>query len=122
MQEMQEMQVRFLSWEDPLEEDMAIHPSVFAWRIPWTEEPGGLQSFRSQRVGHNQAIKHSSKPPVMSERPVGRKKKVMRMLRETFSSWILSTSLHSNLEKIQRVNDLCLWTESRSGKGACILT
>ena len=41
---MWETQVRFLSWEDPLEKGMAIHSSILAWRIPWTEEPGGLQS------------------------------------------------------------------------------
>ena len=39
--------------EDPLEEGMAIHSSLLAWRIPWTEEPSGLQSMGSQRVGHN---------------------------------------------------------------------
>ena len=42
MQETQEMQVRFLGQEDPLEEDMKTHSSILAWRIPWTEEPGGL--------------------------------------------------------------------------------
>ena len=41
---MWETQVRFLSWEDPLEKGMAVHSSILAWRIPWTEEPGGLQS------------------------------------------------------------------------------
>ena len=50
---MQETCVRSLGWEDPLEKDMATHPSILAWRIPWTEEPGGLQSKGSQRVGHN---------------------------------------------------------------------
>ena len=45
MQEMQETQVRSLGWEDPLEEGMATHSSILAWRIPWTEEPGGLQSM-----------------------------------------------------------------------------
>ena len=44
------MQVRFLGQEDPLEEGMATHPNILAWRIPWTEEPGGLQSMGSQRV------------------------------------------------------------------------
>ena len=43
--------VRSLGQEDPLEEEMATHSSVLAWRIPWTEEPGGLQSTGSQRVG-----------------------------------------------------------------------
>ena len=50
---MQETQVRSLGWEDPLEKGMATHSSILAWRIPWTEEPGGLQSMGSQRVGHN---------------------------------------------------------------------
>ena len=50
---MQEMQVQSLGWEDPLEEGMATHSSILAWRIPWTEEPGGLQSIGSQRVRHN---------------------------------------------------------------------
>ena len=42
-----------LGWEDSLEEDMATHSRILAWRIPWTEEPGGLQSIASQGVGHN---------------------------------------------------------------------
>ena len=49
---MQETSVWSLSWEDPLGEGMATHSSIPAWRIPWTEEPGGLQSMGSQRVGH----------------------------------------------------------------------
>ena len=48
-----ETQGRFLGYEDPLEEGMASHPSTFVWRIPWTEEPGRLQSTGSQRVGHD---------------------------------------------------------------------
>ena len=47
---MQETQVRSLGREDPLEKEMAAHSSVLAWRVPWTEEPGGLQSIGSQRV------------------------------------------------------------------------
>ena len=50
---MQETWVRSLGWEDPLEKEMATHSSILAWRIPWTEEPGRLQSVGSQRVGHN---------------------------------------------------------------------
>ena len=46
-------QVQSLSQEDPLEEGMATHSTIFAWRIPWTEEPGRLESMGSQRVGHN---------------------------------------------------------------------
>ena len=47
------MQLESLSWEDSLEESMATHSSVHAWRILWTEEPGGLQSIASQRVKYN---------------------------------------------------------------------
>jgi len=50
---MQETRVRSLGQEDPLEKGMATHSSILAWRIPWIEEPGGLQSIGSQRVGHN---------------------------------------------------------------------
>ena len=49
----QETWVRSLGWEDPLEKEMATHSSILAWRIPWTEESGGLQSMGSQRVGHD---------------------------------------------------------------------
>ena len=49
---MQETWVRSLGREDPLEKEMATHSSALAWRIPWMEEPGGLQSMGSQRVGH----------------------------------------------------------------------
>ena len=50
---MQETQVQSLGREDPLEKEMATHSSILAWRIPWIEEPGGLQSMGSQRVGHD---------------------------------------------------------------------
>ena len=53
MQETQEMQVQSLVQEDSLEEGMATHSSILAWRIPWTEEFGGLQSIESQRAGHS---------------------------------------------------------------------
>ena len=53
---MQETQIRSLCWEDPLEKGMATHSSTLAWRIPWTEEPSGLQSIGSQRVRHDGAI------------------------------------------------------------------
>ena len=48
-----ETRVQSLDQEDPLEKGMATHSSILAWRIPWTEEPGGLQPVRSQRVGHD---------------------------------------------------------------------
>ena len=50
---MQEMQVKSLGQEDPLEEDMVTHCSILAWDIPWIEEPRGLQSMGSQRIGHD---------------------------------------------------------------------
>ena len=52
---MRETWVRSLGWEDPLEKEMATHSNILAWRIPWMEEPGGLQSMGSQRVGHDRA-------------------------------------------------------------------
>ena len=53
MQETKETWVRSLGWEDSLEAGMATYSTILAWRIPWTEEPGGLQSTGSQRVGHD---------------------------------------------------------------------
>ena len=50
---MWETQVRSLGQEDPLEKEMATHSSILAWKIPWTEEPGKVQSMGSQRVGHD---------------------------------------------------------------------
>ena len=57
-----EMWVRSLGWEDSLEEGMATHSSILAWKIPWTEEPGGLQSIGSQRVRHDWSdlVEHSA--------------------------------------------------------------
>ena len=56
---MRETRVQALGWEDPLEMEMAIHSSTIAWKIPWTEEPGKLQSMGSQRVGHGGATSFS---------------------------------------------------------------
>ena len=53
MPAMRETGVRSLGWEDPLEKENAIHTSILAWKIPWTEEPGRLQSMRLQRVRHD---------------------------------------------------------------------
>ena len=53
MLETKEVWVGSLGWEDPLEEGMAAHSSEIAWRIPWTEEPGGLQSIGLQKSGHD---------------------------------------------------------------------
>ena len=54
---MQETLVQSLGWEDPLEEEMATHSSILAWRIPWRKKPGRLQSAGLQRVGHDLATK-----------------------------------------------------------------
>ena len=54
---MQETWVQSLDWEDPLEKEMATHISTLDWEIPWTEEPGGLPSTGSDRIGHDQATK-----------------------------------------------------------------
>ena len=53
----QEMGVQSLGWEDSMEEEMATHTTILAWKIPWTEEPGGLQFMGSQRVRHDLANK-----------------------------------------------------------------
>ena len=62
IQETQEMQVWSLGWEDPLEEGTATYSSILAWRIPWTEESGGLRSMGPQRTGHDSSdrAQHSS--------------------------------------------------------------
>ena len=56
------MCVQSLGWEDPLEEALATHASILAWRIPWTEEPGGLQSLGSYRARHDYMTEHSTAP------------------------------------------------------------
>ena len=59
MQETQETQAQSLVQEDSLEKEMATHSSILAWKIPWTEESGGLQSMGSQRAGHNLVTEHT---------------------------------------------------------------
>ena len=59
---MRKTRVRALGWEDPLEKEMAIHSSNIAWKIPWTEGPGRLQSMGSQRVGHDWATTQKIQP------------------------------------------------------------
>ena len=57
---MQETWVRSLGWEDPLEKEMATHSSILAWEIPWTEEPGGLQSMGLQESDMTERLNHTS--------------------------------------------------------------
>ena len=58
---MQEMGVQLLGLEDPLEQEMATCSSILGWKIPWTEQPGRLQSMESQRVGHDRVTEHRVK-------------------------------------------------------------
>ena len=69
MQETQETWVKFLCQEDLLDEEMTTHSSILAWKIPWTEEPGGLQSIGAQRLTHNWGNEHTSLPDY---KPAGR--------------------------------------------------
>ena len=69
---MQEMWVQSLGWEDPLEEEMATHSCILAWETPWREEPGGLQTMGSQRVGHDLATKQQQ---IISNTKMGKKYK-----------------------------------------------
>ena len=61
MQEVQQTQVQSLCQEDPLEEEMTTHSSILAWRIPWTEEPGGLQSVGSRRIKYILVMEHTER-------------------------------------------------------------
>ena len=61
---MQESWVLFLAQEDPLEKEIVTYSSILAWKIPWTEEPGGLQSIGWQRVGHNLATKQQQQQQI----------------------------------------------------------
>ena len=63
---MQETWVQSLAWEDTLEKEIATHSSILAWEIPWTEEPGRLQSMELQRVGHDFATKQQQFKPILS--------------------------------------------------------
>ena len=70
---MQETQIPFLGWEDPLEKEMATRSSILAWRIPWTEEPGGLQSMGSQgraRLSNSHLLTQRTRVCVFSVRVV----------------------------------------------------
>ena len=58
---MPETQVQSLGWKDPLEREMAPHPSILAWEIPWTEKPGGLRSVGLKRVRHDLVTEHMDK-------------------------------------------------------------
>ena len=102
------MWVQSLGWEDPLEDGIATHSSVLAWRIPWTEEPGRLQSMGSQRVGHNLATfpftfqVHLSEYKSLCERFL-----VICRKRSLFSFLVVSDSLQPY--GLQPAGLLCPW-------------
>ena len=74
MQELQEIRIRSLGLEDPLEKEMAPYSRILAWKIPWTEEPNRLQSMGSQRVGHSERLHFHHilwyKKPIVSFMPI----------------------------------------------------
>ena len=101
---MQETRVQSLGWEDLLEKAMATHSSILAWKIPWTEEPGRLQSMGSQRVGHNWAtsLQREFRVESRNESPRALEKlaQVFRWL-DIFRSWFYepNSCISSYLEK-----------------------
>ena len=78
---MQETWVRFLGLEDPWEEEIQEHPSIFAWEVAWTEEPSGLQFMRSQKTGRHDNNKYQTAP-------------LSSHLRAINLRWVVVTSLH----------------------------
>ena len=84
----QETQIQSLVLEDPLEKEMATYSSILAWEIPWTEEPGGLQSTGSQRVGHDLATKTTM---------------MFSVLEQKTSLKVQKTSLLSSSVKLQQI-------------------
>ena len=64
----QETQVQSVGWEDPLEKEIAIYPSILAWKTPWTEEPGGLQTVALQKAGHDWTTKQQQTKVILHER------------------------------------------------------
>ena len=124
--------VQSLGWEDPLEKGMATHSRTLAWRTPWTEEPGGLQSTGSQRIGHDRATNTFTFRPFSSDLSYRKlslnpyKKNYLTLniwgselsqcLEDLFCPPTLPTSVfsfHSSLRLPHLLNDLQLWTMER---------
>ena len=107
MQEtMQEMRVLYLGQEDPLEEGMATHSSILAWRIPWTEEPGRLQSMGSQRVRHDwsdSAHTHTIWKEHIKSCSSDSVSRTLRWHLQIFNSWACLWLLVQNIYCIQQV-------------------
>ena len=91
------MWVRSLGQEDPLEDGMPIHSSILAWRIPRTEEPGGLQSIGLQRVGHDRSdLAHTHADQVFrNEYLEGNRENSLRISKEGVGKWLWDKSLRS---------------------------
>ena len=102
MQEMLEMWVWSLGWEDPLEKEMAAHCSILAWRIPWTEEPGQLYSLVLQRVRHDWMTEHACAHLICRNKNTELGK--MRQQRNTFQMTDWDKSLRKELSKLQLSN------------------
>ena len=105
---MRETQVRSLGWEDPLEEEMAIHSSTIAWKIPWTEEPGRLQSMDLQRVGHDWATSFNNWASLVAQ--------TVKCLPSMQETWVRFLGREDPLEKEMAIHSSTLvwkipWTE-----------
>ena len=101
-QEPQEMWVWSLGWEDPLEEDMATHSGIPAWRIPWTEEPGGLPSTGSERIGHDRNNLACIQPLALVH--------VLKAYYENESYYPLKEKIHHILTYYSKIKCVKSWT------------
>ena len=103
-QQRRQMQVRSLGMQDPLEESMATHSTILAWRIPWTENPGGLQSMGLRRVGHDIATEYAHMQPKVTQ---------LNSWQRQFSNpvWYDSQSLCCNSPLFEASRKLLLPTE-----------
>ena len=101
---MQEMQVQSLGWEDPLEKEIATHFSIFAWEIPWREEPGGLWSMALQTAGHNLSTKQQQQEVISL---------LFFFLATEYSTWDFSCLIELVPHAMQ-VQNLNHWTTGKS--------
>ena len=109
--EMQETSVQSLSREDPLEEGMATHSSILAWRIPWIEEPGGLQSMGSQTIRHDWATKHKHNTDLTqslthltaeADHKICENVKGPKKQKQSWKKWMSQKSYNSQFQKLYK--------------------
>ena len=100
---MQETWVRSLGWEDPLEKEMATYSSTLAWRIPWREEPGRLQSMGSQGVGHDWVTSLSFLYPSWSPKCLQFLKRLVDWVKEGKKTWDRKYSVNLIINKFSKV-------------------